>query len=531
MYTSKFISYIRATLFILIVAGISSCIENDIPYPKIQPNFTSFEVENQIRPAQIDSASRTVTVFLSEEADISAVKVLDWGITKDAKFPDAAIMDNTLNLTNPIEVTMSIYQDYVWTISAVQNIERYFTVASQVGSSVIDPDAHTVKAYVPLQQPLTDIEVRSMKLAGTTAEYTPAIAGTIVDFTNPVKIMVDEFNRQTEWTITIEQTEISVDLVSLDAWTCVAWLYGEAEEGKANGFEYRLASEQDWTVVPAEWITEEGGSFKARLINLQPQTEYVARAISNDEASVERHFTTGSIVQLPNSTFTNWWMDGKVWCPWVEGEDAFWGTGNKGATTLGNSNTVPIDDLSSYTGYQGAKLESRFTGLGALGKLAAGNLFAGTYVRTVGTNGVLEFGREFTMRPTSLTAVIKYENVAITHASSSNPNFTHMKGQPDTCIVWVALADWDEPLEIRTAAADRNLFDQNDAGVIAYGDFQSGNAISNYTEVTIPLNYKSTSRVPKRILVTASASKYGDYFTGGNGSVLYVKEVKLNYNY
>lgn len=532
MYTfnkfSKRLAFATAALVVM----LSGCISNDIPYPKIQPNFTTFEVADQLRPAVIDSASRTVTVYLSEEADIERVHVLKWGITQGALFADSTVLnDGYLNLREPREFTMSIYQDYVWTVKAVQNIERYFTIGSQVGQAVINDTTHTVKALVPLQQPLTDVEVRSMKLAGPLATYSPSLTGEIVDFSSPVEVTVTEFGRQTVWTLTVEQTEVSVELTSVDAWTCVAWAVAQAEEGRDNGFEYRLASAEEWTVVPDDWITHEGGKFTARIIGLQPMTEYVVRATSDSDNSVERHFTTGAVVQLPNNNFTDWFMDGKVWCPWVKNEDPFWGSGNKGATTLGTSNTVPITDLLSPTGYEGVELQSRFVGISVMGKLAAGNIFAGTYVRTDGTNGVLAFGRPFVQRPTRLTAKVKYKSVAITHASSSNPNFQYMKGQPDTCIVWCALTDTDEPVEIRTKPSDRKLFNRNDAGVIAYGQFQSGNSIDDWTEISVPLEYVSFSRVPKYILVTCSASKYGDYFTGGNGSYMWVKDVQLHYDY
>lgn len=509
----------------------AGCIENDIPYPKIQPNFTEFEVENQLRASVIDSAQRTVTVYLNEEADIEHLRVIKWGITEGATFPDSTKVDGYINLSKPVNVTMSIYQDYVWTIQAIQDIERYFTVANQVGASDIDVEARTVTARVPKQLPLTDIEVRTMKLAGTTATYDPTLVGQTVDFTEPVVVEVTEFGRTTQWTITVEQTDVSVELTSVDAWTCVAWAYAEAEEGKANGFEYRLASVEDWTVVPDAWISHDRGSFRARLINLQPETEYVVRATSDADHSIEKHFTTGSIIQLPNANFTDWWMDGKVWCPWQQDGDPFWGTGNKGATTLGSSNTVPVEDLLSPTGYEGAMLQSKFVGISVMGKLAAGNLFAGTYVRTVGTNGILDFGRPFVERPTRLTAKVKYSNVAISHASSNNPDFKYMKGQPDTCIVWCSLIDSDAPFEIRTDPKDRHLFDRNGDEVIAYGQFQSGDAIDDYTTISIDLDYTSTSRVPKFILVTASASKYGDYFTGGSGSVLCIKDIQLHYDY
>ena len=522
---------IGALLVAVMLFGVTSCIKNDLPYPRIQPNFTAFEVEGQLRAAAIDSASRSVTVYLDESTDISAVEVTRWAITPGAAFPDSLELEKPLDLTEPKHFMLSIYQDYTWTVTAEQNIERYFTVASQIGSSVIDVNNHRVTAQVPTQQPLYRITVRTLKLAGPEAVMTPDIVGQTVDFTNPVEIEIREFGRTVTWTIEITQTDVSVDLTSVDAWTCVAWLHGQGEEGKPNGFEYRLATSDDWIAVPQQWITTDGGSFTARLVNLLPMTDYVARAISGDEHSVERQFTTGSIVQLPNSNFTDWWLDNKVWCPWTNGGEPYWGTGNKGAATLGQSNTVPIENSASPTGYQGAKLQSKFIGIGLLGKFGAGNLFAGTYVRTDGTNGVLSFGREFSQRPTRVRGHLQYTTAPISRTSTSNPDFTYMKGQPDTCIVWCALADWDEPLEIRTKPAERQLFERDDPGVIAYGQVQYGYSTDGVVEFVIDMEYNSTSRVPRWILLTASASKYGDYFTGGEGAVLDILDYTLEYDY
>ena len=52
-----------------------------------------------------------------------------------------------------------------------------------------------------------------------------------------------------------------------------------------------------------------------------------------------------------------------------------------------------------------------------------------------------------------------------------------------------------------------------------------------YIPFDFTLEYKSTSRVPRYILVTASSSKYGDYFTGGTGAVLYIDDLVLEYDY
>ena len=48
-----------------------------------------------------------------------------------------------------------------------------------------------------------------------------------------------------------------------------------------------------------------------------------------------------------------------------------------------------------------------------------------------------------------------------------------------------------------------------------------------YKEFTIELEYRDTERKPTYVLIVATASKYADYFTGGNGSTLYIDEFEF----
>jgi hypothetical protein len=97
--------------------------------------------------------------------------------------------------------------------------------------------------------------------------------------------------------------------------------------------------------------------------------------------------------------------------------------------------------------------------------------------------------------------------------------------------VYIALLDSSQPVEIRTNPKNRQLFDPNGSSVVAYGSFQSGQTIPNYIPFEIELDYRATNRVPTYIMIVASASKYGDYFTGGVGSVLYIDDLELLYDY
>lgn len=508
------------------VSSFTSCLENDIPYARIQPNFTEISAKGQEAPASIDTTRRTVTFYLPEEVNISDVEIDSYRLA-----PDVTLVGDTLlrplDLTTPKTVTLRLYQDWQWTLSARQNIERYFSVEGQIGQTNIDVPAHSVTAYVSENADLGHLLVNACKLGPKGSVMSPEIAGEYVDFTKPLEVDLTVYGQLQKWTITIGTIEAKVSTERVDAWTNVAWVYGQVEAGREVSVQYRMNGDDEWITAPDAWLTVDGGTFYSRLLHLQPNTAYEARAISGEDYGQTISFTTGGVRQLPNGDFDNWWLDGKVWNPWAQDGQKFWDTGNKGATTLGQSNSVPTTDTPTGTGHA-AMLETRFVGIGGLGKLAAGNIFAGDYVRTVGTNGILSFGREFNLRPTGLKGYYRYVTAPI---SSASAGFEELRGQPDTCIIWVALIDAPEPCEIRTNPRDRKLFDPDAEDVIAYGKIEYSGTMDGYVPFEFNLDYRATDRVPRYILVTASASKYGDYFTGGNGAVLYLDDLQLIYDY
>lgn len=522
--------HIYIALTFLASVSLSGCIKNDIPYPRIQPDIVVFEVENQIGASTIDVQNRTVKVVLNEEADIANVKVTQFSISDDARLVEPQEL-KTLDLTQPATITLALYQDYEWTILATQNIARFMVVENQIGTSVIDETMQRVVFTIPDNVDLTKIHVDTIKLGQVVSTMTPNLNNTDVDFTNGVAVDVTTFGQTQTWHIYPLVTQTTVFTNSVDAWTCVAWVYGSAEAGKDNGFEYRTANSDEWIQVPQSWIQFDGGSMTARIIHLQPETEYAVRAYSNEEKASELVFTTQSAPQMPNNDFEDWSVSAtnkKLWQPWGEGQTPYWGTGNNGATTAGGeSNVIPTTDTPTGTG-QAALLKTELRGLFGFNKLAAGSIFAGSYVRTDGTNGVLSFGRVYNQRPTKLKGSFKYNSALIT---DTNADLSYMMGKPDTCVVWVALIDSAEPFEIRTNPNNQHLFDPDGDEVIAYGIMQAGYSVEQYTPFEVILNYKSTSRIPNYILCVSSSSKYGDYFTGGQGSQMWVDDYVLEYDY
>ena len=332
---------------------------------------------------------------------------------------------------------------------------------------------------------------------------------------------------------TPEKLYVEVEVKSADAWARVAWISAAGEAGADNGIRYRQKGAEEWTTVPSEQITStSGGSFTALIKGLTPQTTYEYCAYSNDNTSAVSEMTTESEMQIPNSSFDQWHQDGKVWNPWPADGEKWWDTGNRGSTIIGDSNTAPTDDAcEANPSGRGVSMLTNFASVGGIGKLAAGSIYTGDFVKIDGMNGILNFGRPFSARPTKLRGYYKYTPAPINPVSEDDFDVAAFMGKNDTCNIYIILGDWDSQVEIRTRPTNRKLVDLNDPHIIAYGSLQNGSQVAEYTPFEIELEYRSTSRKPTYIICVASSSKYGDYFTGGSGSLLVVDEFSLDYDY
>lgn len=515
---------------IIILMAFSGCIKNDLPYPRIQQNITVIQADGESKTALIDSVDRSVTVYLDETADIQNVTFSKFEVSAGGT-PDPDLSQGAYNLTTPVVVSITRYQTYQWLVRGSQEIVRYFTIEGQIGESVIDAVGRRVIVEVPESFDLRSLMVTSVKLGpeGITT-MTPDVRPGEFDFSQPVRIMVSAHGRSEEWTIYVEKVETLVNTTSADAWSRVVWVYGSCPSDMSGAFQYRKKGDSEWTDVPQNLVTQTQGAFYCHIPHLEPLSEYVVRAVSGEYVGNEISVTTASTADIPDGSFDQWWLkNGKIWCPWNEDGLQYWDTGNTGAATLGQSNVLPTDHTPSGSG-QAAELNTRFVGIGSIGKLAAGSIYTGSFAKVDGTNGILDFGRPWNLRPTKLRGFYQYKTADISNAIKEEP-YQSMIGRPDTCHIYVALTDWTAPYEIRTNPNNRQLFNKNADYIIGYGELQYCGTMDDYRQFEIEINYKSTSRVPSYLLITAAASKYGDFFTGGQGAVLYVDELSFDYDY
>ncbi|MCD8079952.1 MAG: PCMD domain-containing protein [Bacteroides sp.] len=278
-----------------------------------------------------------------------------------------------------------------------------------------------------------------------------------------------------------------------------------------------------------------GTSFLAQLTGLSPVTTYEYQVAEGESAYAIYTFTTEG-AQLPNNSFERWSGSTPLLVHAAD-EDRFWDTGNEGAATLGGNVTV-YDETLFASGNRSIKMQSQFVGVGIFGKFAAGNVFAGKYLKTDGTDGILGFGREFSDRPVKMRGYIKYNSGIVDYASNTEYHEL-IKGDPDQGSVYIAVGDWAGenyngetwPYIIKTKSSERQLFDADVEGTIAYGEktLYESTPGEGMIPFEIELDYRTWDRKPTAIVIVASASKYGDYFTGSSESCMWLDDLELVY--
>lgn len=533
----------RIAISIMLAGTLSCCIKNDIPFAKVPLSITGIEVEGQSGSAVISESESTVTVTLQET--VNPKKVMLKTFTYTEKASSTLTAGTEIDLSQPYEVTLSLYQDYKWKIIGNQPIARRMIIDGQLGNSEFDTENHLATASIRKSADLKDIVLSDLKLGPEGAlndgvSGAPEVQWTFYrDFAQAsVHVTFSDFVDET-WTLRVYKSDKDVVTESADGWVNVAWLYGAGVAETECGFDIREDGSEDWTRVDQKYVTMDGGQFTARVPHLKANTTYECRAYSGNQVGDVVTFSTTETGSVPNMGFEDWidngGKNGKAICPWSGDGASFWDTGNHGSTTVGTTNvTVYTEDACQ--GSKAAKLSSQ----NVFGIFAAGNLFVGEYKKTDAPNGVLGFGREFKSYPTRLKGMFKYQTASITQAG---PRFENLLGTTDECIVWVALGDWNlqenvetgvrTAVEVRTDKGGNNgqYFDKNDPHIIAYGEMTCGENVNEYTPFSVELEYRATNRKPTALLIVCSASKYGDYFTGAPGATMWVDDFSLEYDY
>ena len=319
-------------------------------------------------------------------------------------------------------------------------------------------------------------------------------------------------------------------------------------------FEYRVAgSDAEWTRSEAAARVSEG-SYSAQITGLTGATEYeyrlvVTKAADGSEESVDGTMTvtTEATPQVPNGSFETVSHDesGNYYSFYDPAssdpalQSKWWCSGNQGSTTVGSSYQITYPDASDkMDGAQSVCLESRYV----IVKFAAGNLFCGHFGATIGTSGgTVFFGRPFTARPSAMRFWAKYSSGPVNRRASNAPDEIQ-KGDYDRASLRIAIGTWDykkyggdanSPILVNTTDESTFVDYTTDASTIAFGEKilqgDAENSTNVWQQITIPLDYKTTTAYPTHIMIAFAASMYGDYFTGCDSSKLWIDKVELLY--
>ncbi|OUO55482.1 hypothetical protein B5F77_01100 [Parabacteroides sp. An277] len=374
--------------------------------------------------------------------------------------------------------------------------------------------------------------------------------------------------------VCMEPVDVSAYVEPANAWATFADL--EASNITSNVIEidpeaikflYRVKDAADWTEVKT---TYDNGTYTARPTGLTPGTTYEYCLYINETTNTPAQtFTTEEATALYNGGFDNWsYGTGDYDKTWFAEEaskaglgTSFWDSGNIGTSTyltslVGVHNPTSPEEIDVHTSNgKAAKLASQFVGFMGAGKFAAGNIYTGNYCETFASpmGARIRFGQEFTSRPTQLKGWYKYSRgTNIDEDNDATLANTLKDAGGDLCSVYIALVDneglaADGSYPAAAFEIDNRLsadqpesfkykntidFSENNPHIIAYGELSEDEAkgTGQWQEFTIDLEYRDLTRKPKYIIVVASASKYGDFFTGSTSSVMYIDDFELVYD-
>ena len=542
----------------------ASCISNDIPYPVVELRIANVEGEG-FSVSENNVTSRVVTLTLDEATDIRNVKID--AVTYDAvvhsiELNKAELLDQvrssqeltgTFNLLSPIYTTLSLYQDYDWTIRAVQTIERRFSVTGQIGATEIDTENRIVRVYVPDDTDLGHIEIEELKLGpAEITTYSPSLEELSGSSFESVRFVDVTCHGVTErWMLYVETTNVKVALREADLWQntgTVTALISADEYASGAALEYRIKGDTEWqpmqesgydagiltaTIAP-EWKTETNPNGLT-VYKLVPKKGLFAGhtyefqlLVGGSEQGAPLEYTAPAGNTIPNGDME----DASMSC-WTQNNKTaeFWGSGN-------NTFTKGLCTQASFAGGTRAKLQAT----SAVGVLASGNLFTGLFQKDLITRGVVSFGQTYAWKARPRALKVQY------FAEHIGPVDIDMKfgapigmGDQDRARIMVAIVDWNARREVGSGTEPpTGTWDPQEAAsteqgkIIAYGSLfiDESSTGDRMIDTELELHFYDREAKPSglyQLVISCSTSAYGDFMTGCKSNVLYIDNFEWAY--
>ena len=556
--------YLKTAFAAAAVLLAASCISNDIPYPVVELRIANVEGEG-FSVSENNVTSRVITLTLDEATDIRNVKID--AVTYDAvvhsiELNKAELLDQvrssqeltgTFNLLSPIYTTLSLYQDYDWTIRAVQTIERRFSVTGQIGATEIDTENRIVRVYVPDDTDLGHIEIEELKLGpAEITTYSPSLEELSGSSFESVRFVDVTCHGVTErWMLYVETTNVKVALREADLWQntgTVTALISADEYASGAALEYRIKGDTEWqpmqesgydagiltaTIAP-EWKTETNpnGLTVYKLVpkkGLFAGHTYEFRLlVGGSEQGAPLEYTAPAGNTIPNGDME----DASMSC-WTQNNKTaeFWGSGN-------NTFTKGLCTQAPFAGGTRAKLQAT----SAVGVLASGNLFTGLFQKDLITRGVVSFGQTYAWkaRPRALKVQYFAEHIGPVDIDKKFGAPIGM-GDQDRARIMVAIVDWNTRREVGSGTEPpTGTWDPQEAAsteqgkIIAYGSLfiDESSTGDRMIDTELELHFYDREAKPSglyQLVISCSTSAYGDFMTGCKSNVLYIDNFEWAY--
>lgn len=365
-------------------------------------------------------------------------------------------------------------------------------------------------------------------------------------------------------------------------WTNMANFAAVVTEENASTVQirYRKQGAAEWNVVDAEkqsdnltykavslspWTVGYGNGYGHTIYDPVPSKgiyanntyEYELLVDGQPVSSATRSMPVTQVI--PGADFEDESMD----CfqnTSTDGNAYPWGSGtNKVLTTL-NQLCFYDTEMTGKNNNACARLKAKEAGVGTITKLAAGNLFLGSF-KMVSTSGTVSFGIPYKdaegkslwkARPTSLKLKY-YTNFGIVNRNDQSmagadavENLS--MGDPDYGSIYVAIVDWDERHGVTSGTGPAEGVWSPEDGmnptdsegkpvgkIIGYGVVYPRGKTNgdSMIDLEIPIHYYDKVSKPSKnftLVIAAATSRYGDYMLGCSSSTMYVDNFQWGFD-
>ena len=262
---------------------------------------------------------------------------------------------------------------------------------------------------------------------------------------------------------------------------------------------------------------------------------YEFRAVLGDDTTYSTDLTAAAGQIIPGGDMEESSMN----C-FDNNHGSFWDSGNNSMSDLCKQ--------GEFAGQEGAHC-ARLTACKpiALVKLAAGNLFTGTFELAT-PSGKVHFGQEYEWktRPKAMKVLYYAETLGLVNQNQHNGPLA--ENTQDQARIFVAIVDWSARHTVTSGSnaptgvwdPAKGIYGGNDEAtkasgkIIAYGSLfiTEQSSGSEMIPVELPIQYYDTTAKPSgrySLVISCATSAYGDYMNGCTSNVMYVDDFEWVY--